>query len=302
MQILFIHGRAQENFTQEELLEKWGTALKQSFENAGITYPTGLTLSLPYYGKELILQRDLYRQALEDRNYQMRSPDDPSEEPDLDDIQKFQSELLDEMRKEVGITDKQIHEEEKLENQDRGFRNWWPVLTIARLLDNFRFANGVANYAILKQTADVATYLIVPEAKKWVNKFFTDALTKEPTIIIAHSLGTVIAYDLLHKLEREEWDIRALITLGSPLGVNAVTRQFHEPPQYPSVLRQMWVNIYDKHDLVSLRPLEGGHFRVDPKIINYEIANETDDRHGIEGYLSSPFVAEAVSELLSAGK
>ncbi|CAM3170088.1 hypothetical protein DRF59_11190 [Chryseobacterium flavum] len=300
MQILFIHGRAQENFAQEELLEKWSRALKQSFENAGITYPEELTLTLPYYGKELILQRDLYQQDLEDKIYQMRSPDGSPEERDPDDLQKFQGQLLDEIRKEVGITDKQIHEEEKEEIQDRGLRNWWPVLAIARLLDNYSKANGLANSMILKETLDVATYLVVPKAKKTINKFFIDALTKEPTIVIAHSLGTVIAYDILQKLKREEWDICGLITLGSPLGVNAVTRQFREPPKYPSVIKEIWLNLYDKHDIVSLRPLEGGHFRVDPKIINYEVINETEDRHGIEGYLSSPFVATAVSELLNS--
>lgn len=299
MQILFIHGRAQENFTQEELLDKWTTALKQSFENAGISFPDGLTLTLPYYGKDLILQRDRYRQDLTEKKYQMRSPDVSTDEERLDDIQNFQFGFLNDLRKEAGITDKQIHEEVKSETQDRGFRNWWPVLAIARLIDNYRNANGLANHLILKETADVATYLVVPEAKKTINKLFTDALSKEPTIIIAHSLGTVIAYDMLQKLKREEWDIRGLITLGSPLGVNAVTRQFSEPPKYPAALKGSWVNIYDERDIVSLRPLEGGHFRVDPKIKNYTVVNETDDRHGIEGYLSSAYVASEVSEILS---
>lgn len=299
MKILFIHGRAQENFTQEELLDKWTNALKQSFENAGISYPDGLTLSLPYYGKELILQRDRYSQDWEDRKYQMRSADSQTGLDDLSELEEFQRKLLDDLRKEVGITDKQIHEEVKSETQDRGFRNWWPVLAIARLIDNYRNANGLANHLILKETADVATYLVVPEAKKTINKLFTDELSKEPTIIIAHSLGTVIAYDMLQKLKKEEWDIRGLITLGSPLGVNAVTRQFHEPPRYPAALKGSWVNIYDKRDIVSLRPLQGGHFRVDPKIINFAVLNETDDRHGIEGYLSIAYVAKVITNLIS---
>ncbi len=295
MRILFIHGRAQENFTQQELFDKWKKALELSFDNAGIIYPEELTLDLPYYGNELVLQEKLYRQDLKNKKYQMRSSNAPQE----DEFEKFQERFLDDLRKDIGITSKQIHNEEKTETQNHGYQNSRPLLTIARLIDNYTKLKGIANIMILKETADVATYLIVPNAKKTINKFFTDILTKEPTIIIAHSLGTVIAYNILTALNREEWDIRGLITLGSPLGVNAVTRQFHEAPKFPSVLKGNWVNIYDKLDIVSLRPLEGGHFRVDPQIINYEIINATDNRHGIEGYLSSPYVAVTISGLFS---
>lgn len=291
MQILFIHGRDQQDFTQEELLSKWTEALVKAFANAEMLYPDNLVINLPYYGKELIVQRDIYIKDVKSGKYQMKSTDHP------DHFLELQSELLDDLRKNAGITEKQIHDEMKAEIQERDVQNFPAFLAIARLFDNL--SNEGANKCILRKTNDVVTYLIVPEAKVKVNKYFSDALTNEPTLIIAHSLGTVIAYDLLHKLKKDDCDIRGLITMGSPLGIKAIIRQLFPSPTFPSILKGPWINIYDKHDIVSLRPLKGGHFHVSPDIINIEVDNNTVNKHGIEGYLNSEHVAKAIVQILN---
>lgn len=74
MNILFIHGRAQEEYSQKELLDNWTAALNGSFISAGIAFPDGLNLSLPYYGKELIVQRELYKEDIANGIYQMIAP------------------------------------------------------------------------------------------------------------------------------------------------------------------------------------------------------------------------------------
>lgn len=195
MQILFIHGRAQENFTQDELLKLWTDSFQKSFDNADIPYPDNLKLSLPHYGNALIEQKDIYKNDFKSGKYQLRSADE------ADDLKIFQAAFLEDLRKNTDITDKQIAEAEESAEQKRGWKNWRTTLAIARLLDQYR--EGYTNEKILEETEDVATYLVVPDAKNIVNRFILEALTSEPTIIIAHSLGTAIAYEVLHRLTGE---------------------------------------------------------------------------------------------------
>ncbi|KPE52950.1 hypothetical protein [Chryseobacterium indologenes] len=294
MRILFIHGRAQEHSSQEELLDKWTTELKKSFENAGISYPEGVTLHMPYYGKELISLRDQFKDDVHSGKYQMRSAED------LDEIQALHNDLLNDMAENAGITPKQILEEMKMETQERGLQNNPIILALARILD--RYGKKYANDLILKETDDVVTYLVVPDVKVVINKLVTDALTSEPTIIIAHSLGTVIAYEVLHMLKKEDYNICGLITLGSPLGMKAIIRQLYTSPTFPLVVSGSWTNLYDKRDIVSLRALEAAHFKVNPEILNIDVINKTDNRHGIEGYLSNAFVAKSISDIMACNE
>ncbi|KAB1231414.1 lipase family protein [Chryseobacterium viscerum] len=271
------------------MLDIWTKNLKKSFENAGISYPENLKIKMPHYGMELIELRDNYRKDLKKGKFQMRAATDSES---LDEFDNLHLELLDDLRRNAGITSEEVSEALGESEQQRGWKNNKYILKLSKYLDekNKKFSNGILHW----QTSDVVTYLIVPKAKKIINSYFVEVLDKQPTIIVAHSLGTIIAYDILHNLKRENYDIRGLITLGSPLGVHSVIRQLYPPPAFPQVIKGNWTNIYDKYDIVSLRPLNGGHFRVDPEIINQEVLNTTDDRHGIEGYLSNPLISRII--------
>ncbi|MDP9955098.1 hypothetical protein J2X97_000735 [Epilithonimonas hungarica] len=293
MQILFIHGRAQEEFSQEILLEIWSKALSSSFENAKISFPENLQLKLPYYGKDLIQQRDLYKEAFKSGKIKMRSANNESQ---LDEVYH---KILEDLRINAGITKKEVAEEAGETEQYRGLMNNKHAIALARLLD--KRLDAVSNFCVKWKTDDVATYLVSDNARKEINDLHISSLTEEPTILIAHSLGTVIAYDILHTLVEEKYDIRGLITLGSPLGVNAVKRQLYPAPAYPPSLKGPWVNIYDPKDIVALNPLDNKNFRVTPKIENREIENDSENRHDITPYLSNPIVAETIHNIFKSG-
>lgn len=290
MEILFIHGRSQEEFSQESLLETWTNALKCSFESAEISFPERMVLSLPYYGKDLILQRDLYKEAIKNGKFKMRSPEK------VDELEECYRELLEDLRKNACITKKEVSLEAAEPLQYRGLENNSSFIALARLLD--QRLNTVGNFCVKWKTEDVATYLMVPDARKAIQSFYLSAITLEPTIIIAHSLGTVIAYDLLHSISQNNINILGLITLGSPLGVNAVKRQLFPSPTYPPTLKGPWVNIYDPNDIVALNPLTNKHFRVHPSIENHEIENLSENRHDIIPYLSNSLIAETINSIL----
>lgn len=290
MQILFIHGRAQEEFTQEALLKKWTDGLKRSFENAKISFPENIMLNLPYYGKDLMLQRELYKEAIKSGKFKMRSPEEVNQ------LEECYRELLENLRQNASITKKEVLEEAEEPEQYRGLQNNSNFISLARLLD--RRLNSVGNLCVKWKTEDVATYLIVQDAKKEIHSLYLSEITQQPTIIVAHSLGTVIAYDILHTLVQENCNICGLITLGSPLGVNAVKRQLFPPPTYPPTLKGPWVNIYDPHDIVALNPLTNKHFRVHPNIENHEIENLSENRHDVVPYLSNSLVADTINSIL----
>jgi hypothetical protein len=108
--------------------------------------------------------------------------------------------------------------------------------------------------------------------------------------VIDHSLGTVVAYNVLGAAARK---IPLYVTVGSPLGIRA-TRQTLAPIRNP-VGSKGWYNAYDAHDFVSLYPLDKDNFDVSPAITNNgTVQNLTENQHGIIGYLDDANVAKAV--------
>lgn len=76
-----------------------------------------------------------------------------------------------------------------------------------------------------------------------------------PHVLVTHSMGTVIAYDCLKRVEGCP-EVDGLLTIGSPLGLDDVQDGLR--PEYSSAdgfpgerLRGRWVNVYDPLDPVA---------------------------------------------------
>jgi len=86
------------------------------------------------------------------------------------------------------------------------------------------------------------------------------------------------------------------VTVGSPLGVRAVRDQFR-PLGAPSVGK--WYNAFDKSDVVALYPLDADNFPIQPAVENNNtVRNQTDNHHGIVGYLDKPDIAKRILDAL----
>ena len=60
-----------------------------------------------------------------------------------------------------------------------------------------------------------------------------------------------------------------------------------------------WFNAMDKRDVVALYPLDSVHFPINPVTENKtDVQNETENRHGISGYLNDKEVAKRIYEAL----
>ena len=101
----------------------------------------------------------------------------------------------------------------------------------------------------------VRLFLHDQDMKREIIQRVRDLVMPETKVIVAHSLGSIVAYEAL--CAHPEWNVRALVTLGSPLGIpNTVFDSLTPKPQggrgaWPNV--KQWINIADKGDLVALQ-------------------------------------------------
>ena len=129
-------------------------------------------------------------------------------------------------------------------------------------------------------------------------------------LLIAHSMGTIIAYDVLRALEKSQGtpQIEHFVTLGSPLGLPLVVQKIREEfgnRQTPlNVLR--WTNFADPGDKVALDCNLADDFQSSRDVIvrdtlvynNYVSLMGKANNHKIYGYLRCPELSEAVNEFL----
>ena len=115
------------------------------------------------------------------------------------------------------------------------------------------------------------------------------AIGNQPTVVVAHSLGTVVAYNVLvSRNYNRNWQVLELVTLGCPLAVSVI-RDKLVPLRQPGCVGH-WYNAMDSRDIVALYPLDEDHgWGIDPAIENKtDVDNPTENRHGISGYLGGP--------------
>jgi hypothetical protein len=126
-----------------------------------------------------------------------------------------------------------------------------------------------------------------------------------PHVLIAHSMGTVISYDCLKRV-KECPPIDALITIGSPLGIDEVQDplkpELTRDDGFPSDrLKGPWINVYDCLDPVAgLDPRIANDFKCKSKevIADIEVKNQGKWRHDITQYLTRQELRERLQELL----
>jgi hypothetical protein len=136
-------------------------------------------------------------------------------------------------------------------------------------------------------------------------------------MLIGHSLGSVIAYDVLWDLSRRqssEVRIDHFVTLGSPLGLNFVKHrmlcaQHPEINRYPSNIRK-WTNLSAVGELTALdrtfaddyRPmLEGGlveSITDHIELMNYFRGPEGLNVHRCYGYAVNEITGGVIAEWL----
>jgi alpha-beta hydrolase superfamily lysophospholipase len=104
--------------------------------------------------------------------------------------------------------------------QEKGIQNWEWVQAIARAID--KRLTGAADFTIETFLIDVYLYVNKPSVTRSINKIIEEKLTDEPTLVIGHSLGSVVGYKVMMDNLTNLKPIK-YITVGSPLGLKAIS-------------------------------------------------------------------------------
>jgi hypothetical protein len=295
-QLVFVHGRGQENKDALKIKKEWLKALDVGLKKSNLTLPvTEEDVRLPWYGKTLF---DLAAGVDPEKAAEVivRGAEDDARQ------QAFMLSVLRQVQEKTGITDEQI---EKMapgdEPIERGILNNRGVLGLLRAVD--RFVPGGSGAAIGLATKDVYSYINDPGTRAKINKGVRAAIKPGvPTVVVAHSLGTVVAYSLIKEEgEKNGWKIPLLVSVGSPLSVNAIKKAVG-PNEHPKVVGR-WLNALDPSDTVALFPLDKKNFPIDPVVENIlDVENSTENHHGISGYLDHKVVAKRIHDALAANR
>ena len=290
--LVLVHGRSQQFKNADDLKSEWVTALHRGLSLAGIDDEIpGDRIRFPYYGQTL---HDLVEGNPDDAAKVIVRGDGPTDDNEA----QFVFEVLQEMADEAEISDQDVRQALDDPTIERGPLNWSWVRALAQLLDQRLPGAGPATVALT--TRDVHRYLTNPGVARVIDQGLVGAMPPEEAVVVAHSLGTIVAYNVLRRGGHGNgWQVPLLVTAGSPLGVRAISRRLR-PISRPQSVRS-WFNAYDPQDIVSLHPLDETYFPVEPAIENYgHVDNTTSNQHGISGYLSDPIVAQRIHAALTA--
>lgn len=168
-------------------------------------------------------------------------------------------------------------------------------------LSRSRFFAGIALRGLVLDLRQVRAYLCDPDLRAAVQQRVADVVTDRTRIVVGHSLGSVVAYEAL--CAHPEWPVRALLTLGSPLGIrNLVFDQLHTGVDgtsgtWPGAVEQ-WTNLADEGDVVALvkdlRPLFGERVRC-------QVVHNGARAHDATRYLNTAEAGRAVADACEAG-
>ena len=298
-QLVFVHGRSQEHKDAVALKAEWLDALGEGLAKSGLTLPIAEeNVRFPYYGDTLF---DLSEGETADEAAQIivrgKSGDDAEK--------RFALAVAAEVQQKAGITDDQVDEIQDAAAIDRGPLNWPWVRAVLKAVD--RYVPYGSGTGIALATHDVYVYLTNSAIREQIEAGIVKAMTAEvETVVVSHSLGTVVSYNLLRREGAlRKWNVPLYVTVGSPLAVTEIRKllKTFAPTRTPECVAQ-WFNAMDPRDIVALYPLDAASFPLNPELPAIEnktdVSNRTGNRHGIAGYLDDPVVARRIYDALIA--
>ena len=160
---------------------------------------------------------------------------------------------------------------------------------------------------LVRDLAQVARYLTRGEPDgsgrsidARIRDVIADALGPAPALVVAHSLGSVVAFETLHE---HACSVPLWVTLGSPLAMRAVVwpKVRPQPPTTPDKVVR-WLNFWDRDDIITARPILESDVRASAVGVSPRSIRVDSDGlwvHSATKYLAKADVAGPVMEALS---
>src|SRR5262245_5126645 len=292
-QLILIHGRAQQNKDALGIKKEWMAAWEKGLAKSGLSNPiTDADVHFPFYG-DTLAQMVSGMTAEQAAQVIVKGPAPSPAEQDV------MREMITEIALNEGISEADVRAELSADAIEKGPLNWPWVQGILSALDKVK---PISTKLVALVTADVAKYLTNSAIQQTINNGVLTAIKPgQEAVVVAHSLGTVVAYNILMSRPTQFPAVKVplLVTLGSPLAVNAVKSRLR-PHTFPKPVGK-WFNAMDPDDVVALHPLTKKHFDTGGTIDNHDqVKNHTDNQHSIGGYLDDEKVAKRIHEALTA--
>ncbi|MCX5175139.1 hypothetical protein [Streptomyces virginiae] len=273
---------AQQLRGEQDLLTEWLPALSDGLTRAGATgVVADGDVGMAFYG-------DLFRPAGE-----LLAVGEPAYRAG-DVAEGFESELLAAWWEAAAAADPAV----VAPGADTLARTSRTAQAALRALSASPFMTGVALRSMVGDLKQVRAYLLDPATRLKARRRVSDLLTEEVEVVVAHSLGSVVAYEALCA-SRLRHRVRAFVTVGSPLGIRSLIFDRLRPSPgadgtgvWPGDDGLTWTNVADSADVVALekdlRPAFG------PRVRNIRTYNGA-RAHDIRPYLTERRTGEAVA-------
>ncbi len=282
--LVMVHGRAQGGKDRVELRQIWIDTLAKGLTREKAARLDEIDIRFPFYADEL---DGLVAKALDFPPDVATRGDPQGVDPDY---AAFRLAIAEAALEKSGLTAQMVNDAACTE---RGPLQWNWVQAILQKLEG---VPGLSGSMLERFTRDVYIYLKYPIVRDTINEIVAREIPSSgPVFVLGHSLGTVVAFDVVRKATGI--NVPLFATVGSPLGVREIVAML-KPIAFPTVAAR-WYNAYDDRDVVALRPLDALNFATNPAIENYgQVHNPTDNAHGIIGYLNDKTVAKRIFDAI----
>lgn len=277
MRVVGIHGINQHRQQPDELEKAWRDVL-----TAGICKvdPRHTESDLAF---DLVFYADLFEEHRGDWKGEQDQPIDPVSEPGP-------AALLSEWVRALDVADAEVPQED---SKGLGVPAvpLWTQAAVQRLAASPGL-QGFGEAGVQRLARHMHVYLSYPQARQLIWERVEQVIGDEvPSVLIGHSMGSVVAYEWLHGSSGAvRAEVPLFVTAGSPLGCGPVVSRLRPPPCLPARCGR-WVNIAGRHDPIAwpkqLAPLFG-------EAVRDEVCPFRPWAHNARTYLSSRPMADAV--------
>lgn len=286
--VVAVHGIGKQTLGEETLRQEWLPALNDGLTRADCADRlTESDVAVAFYG-------DLFRRKGEF----LAAGDPPYTSADVE--EGFEQDLLLAWWKAAAESDPAVvpPSADTLVAAPRS------VQAALRALSGSRFFAGLALRAMVFDLKQVHRYLTDPDLRADALARVVDQIGDNTQLVVAHSLGSVIAYEAL--CARPGHQVQALVTIGSPLGIsNLILHRLQPAPLalggqtkgvWPGGEGLAWTNLADEGDVVALvkdlRPVFGDQ-------VQCAVVRNGAHAHDASAYLTDKLCGQAISDGLA---
>ncbi|WP_067464370.1 S1 family peptidase [Nocardia amamiensis] len=289
--LLFLHGRSQHGRDPELLRREWTAGLNKGLTLAGLSPLDPSDAYFPFYGDRMAaLLQPLERTTLAPET--MAVDHALAMAPATPPARQLYEQILQNAAADAGMPAEDDLPADRIEVEGLGSIGSALVSKLQRQLSWLAARSDLDELIIAQVFRDVATYLADEQIRQAVLDCVLETVPASGQLtLVSHSLGTVVAMDLLTRLE-PQLDVSVLVTLGSPLGLDAVhDKLLVRGPHRPARVGD-WLNAWSAVDPITigcpLRHIWKGQLREIP------VDNPKERAHSIAEYLAHPAVAQAI--------